>query len=75
MYKIICHNQNYYRFVSVQDTPDSPPFVSLLDDDSTFSSDDDDSPEDDESSVLSESDNSTENEEKAQTLLDLPRPK
>lgn len=61
-------------FFSVQDTPDSPPFVSLLDDDSTFSSDQDDSPDEDESSA-SESDNSTENEEKAQILLNKSRPK
>lgn len=61
--------------VYVQDTPDSPLFVSLLDDDSTFSSDQDDSPEDDESSASSDTDDSTENEEKAQTLLDLQGPK
>lgn len=60
--------------VCSQDTPESPPFVSLLDDDSTFSSDQNDSSDDDESSA-SESDNSTENEEKAQLLLNKPTPK
>lgn len=71
-----CDNWNacMVSFVCIQDTPESPPFVSLLDDDSTFSSDQDDSADDDESSA-SESDNSTENEEKAQDLLNKPTPK
>lgn len=58
-----------------EDTPESPPFVALLDDDSTFSSDQDDSPDEDDSTSESYSDDSTVNKKKAQDLLNKPTPK